>query len=107
MVMGLIPVVGVPLPLISYGGTAMLTVMFGFGLMMSRLTSTGDARNPPRRRPESPAALTNLGRTLCYQPDLRRAANAARDGRIAQLVEQLTLNQRVAGSILLRPPISP
>jgi rod shape determining protein RodA len=35
MVMGLLPVVGVPLPLISYGGTAMLTVMFGFGLMMS------------------------------------------------------------------------
>ena len=34
-VMGLIPVVGVPLPLISYGGTAMLTVMFGFGLLMS------------------------------------------------------------------------
>jgi len=34
MVMGLIPVVGVPLPLISYGGTAMLTVMFGFGLVM-------------------------------------------------------------------------
>jgi rod shape determining protein RodA len=35
MVMGLVPVVGVPLPLISYGGTAMLTVMFGFGLLMS------------------------------------------------------------------------
>ena len=35
MVMGLIPVVGVPLPLISYGGTAMLTVMFGFGLLIS------------------------------------------------------------------------
>ena len=35
MVMGLIPVVGVPLPLISYGGTAMLTVMLGFGLLMS------------------------------------------------------------------------
>ncbi|MBV9860088.1 MAG: rod shape-determining protein RodA [Alphaproteobacteria bacterium] len=35
MVMGLIPVVGVPLPLISYGGTAMLTVMFGFGLLMN------------------------------------------------------------------------
>ena len=35
MVMGLIPVVGVPLPLISYGGTAMLTVMFGFGLLVS------------------------------------------------------------------------
>jgi rod shape determining protein RodA len=35
MVMGLIPVVGVPLPLISYGGTAMLTLMFGFGLLIS------------------------------------------------------------------------
>ena len=34
MVMGLIPVVGVPLPLISYGGTAMLTLMFGFGLLL-------------------------------------------------------------------------
>jgi rod shape determining protein RodA len=35
MVMGLVPVVGVPLPLISYGGTAMLTVMGGLGLVMS------------------------------------------------------------------------
>lgn len=35
MVMGLIPVVGVPLPLISYGGTAMLTLMIGLGIMMS------------------------------------------------------------------------
>lgn len=35
MVIGLIPVVGVPLPLISYGGTSMLTVMFGFGLLLS------------------------------------------------------------------------
>jgi rod shape determining protein RodA len=37
MVMGLIPVVGVPLPLISYGGTSMLSVMMGFGLLMSVL----------------------------------------------------------------------
>lgn len=35
MVMGLIPVVGAPLPLISYGGTSMLAVMIGFGLMLS------------------------------------------------------------------------
>jgi len=34
MVMGLIPVVGVPLPLISYGGTAMMTLLIGFGLLM-------------------------------------------------------------------------
>ncbi len=35
MVMGLAPVVGVPLPLVSYGGTVMLTVMVSFGLVMS------------------------------------------------------------------------
>ena len=35
MVMGLIPVVGAPLPLVSYGGTAMLAAMIGFGLMIS------------------------------------------------------------------------
>ena len=37
MVMGLIPVVGVPLPLISYGGTSMLAVMMGFGMVISVL----------------------------------------------------------------------
>jgi len=35
MVMGMAPVVGVPLPLISYGGTVILVVMGGFGLIMS------------------------------------------------------------------------
>nr|WP_269815668.1 rod shape-determining protein RodA [Parvularcula mediterranea] len=35
MVMGLAPVVGVPLPLVSYGGTVMLSMMAGFGLVMS------------------------------------------------------------------------
>ncbi|MEM7729217.1 MAG: rod shape-determining protein RodA [Pseudomonadota bacterium] len=35
MVMGLLPVVGVPLPLVSYGGTVILAVMGGFGLMLS------------------------------------------------------------------------
>jgi len=51
MVMGLIPVVGVPLPLISYGGSAMVTVMFGFGLVMNvgihhdvRISRLGESR---------------------------------------------------------------
>jgi len=35
MVMGLAPVVGVPMPLLSYGGTVMMTVMIGFGLVQS------------------------------------------------------------------------
>ena len=35
MVMGLAPVVGVPMPLLSYGGSSMMTVMIGFGLILS------------------------------------------------------------------------
>ncbi len=35
MVMGMLPVVGVPLPMISYGGSAMLTMMVSFGLILS------------------------------------------------------------------------
>ncbi|MFC3120658.1 rod shape-determining protein RodA [Agaribacter flavus] len=35
MVSGLLPVVGVPLPLISYGGTSMVTLLAGFGILMS------------------------------------------------------------------------
>lgn len=35
MVTGLVPVVGVPLPLISYGGTSMVTLLAGFGILMS------------------------------------------------------------------------
>jgi rod shape determining protein RodA len=35
MVIGILPVVGVPLPLISYGGTSMVTLLAGFGILMS------------------------------------------------------------------------
>jgi len=35
MVMGMAPVVGVPMPMLSYGGTVMLTVMIGFGLIQA------------------------------------------------------------------------
>lgn len=35
MVLGLIPVVGIPLPLISYGGTVMLSIMASFGILLS------------------------------------------------------------------------
>ena len=35
MVSGLLPVVGVPLPLVSYGGTSLVTLMAGFGILMS------------------------------------------------------------------------
>jgi rod shape determining protein RodA len=35
MVTGLMPVVGIPLPLLSFGGTAMLTIMVGMALVLS------------------------------------------------------------------------
>ncbi|MDO8843704.1 MAG: rod shape-determining protein RodA [Methylicorpusculum sp.] len=35
MVIGILPVVGVPLPLVSYGGTSMITLLAGFGILMS------------------------------------------------------------------------
>jgi rod shape determining protein RodA len=35
MVSGILPVVGVPLPLMSYGGTAILSLCLGFGILMS------------------------------------------------------------------------
>ena len=35
MVMGLAPVVGVPLPLVSYGGSAMFVLMIAFGIIQS------------------------------------------------------------------------
>jgi rod shape determining protein RodA len=38
MVTGILPVVGVPLPLISYGGTALLSILIGFGILMSIAT---------------------------------------------------------------------
>ena len=47
MVMGLLPVVGVPLPLVSYGGSAMLTVMIAFGLILS--VAVHRNMNLPRR----------------------------------------------------------
>ncbi len=41
MVSGLLPVVGLPLPLISYGGSAMVTLLIGFGMLMSIHTHKG------------------------------------------------------------------
>ncbi len=95
MVMGLMPVVGVPLPLISYGGTAMLTVMATLGLMMSvyihrdvRIPRRGglgprQAAPPARvRRPLGPAGIARgaagapgkPGRGPWRAPRQRRAA---------------------------------
>lgn len=39
MVSGILPVVGVPLPLVSYGGTSLVTIMAGFGILMSIKTN--------------------------------------------------------------------
>lgn len=53
MVMGLVPVVGAPLPLISYGGTALLSVMAGYGLLLSASLGkdTAIGNSPPFDEP--------------------------------------------------------
>ncbi len=48
MVMGAIPVGGVPLPLVSHGGSALLTAMFGFGLLLSVEVHRDVAADPER-----------------------------------------------------------
>ncbi|WP_243451124.1 rod shape-determining protein RodA [Sphingosinicella sp. CPCC 101087] len=50
MVMGLAPVVGIPLPLISYGGSAMMTIMICLGIMMS--IDRQNRLDPRRRQPD-------------------------------------------------------
>ncbi|WP_417581979.1 rod shape-determining protein RodA [Nitrincola sp.] len=45
MVSGLLPVVGVPLPMISYGGTSIVTLMAGFGILMSVSAHSGVQRH--------------------------------------------------------------
>ena len=35
MVLGLLPIVGSPLPILSYGGSSMMAIMFGLGIVMS------------------------------------------------------------------------
>lgn len=59
MVAGLFPVVRVRLPLISFGGTAVLTVMFGFGLLMSVHIDRDVRLN---RRSEAQPAWPTIGR---------------------------------------------
>jgi cell division protein FtsW (lipid II flippase) len=44
MVAGSAPVVGVPLPLISYGGTSLFSLMFGLGLAISAARGSGSKR---------------------------------------------------------------
>ena len=40
MVSGILPVVGVPLPLVSYGGTSLLSLFMSFGVLMAISTET-------------------------------------------------------------------
>ena len=46
MVTGLLPVVGVPLPMVSYGGTSMVTLMLGFGMIMAVRSAKRFLGNP-------------------------------------------------------------
>lgn len=60
MVTGLVPVVGVPLPLVSYGGTAMMTLMVGIGFLLNvSVHRTMEGADGPAEATERPAWLTS------------------------------------------------
>ena len=65
MVMGLAPVVGVPLPLVSFGGSAVMTVMLCLGLLMAleRQQRTGSSRWPELR---SRRGRMNVAETVAH-----------------------------------------
>ena len=61
MVAGLIPVVGVPLPFISYGGTAMLTLQVGFGLVLSaKVYRDAEMEVEASGRPAGPGSIAAM-----------------------------------------------
>ena len=61
MVTGLIPVVGVPLPFISYGGTAMLTLQAGFGLVLSaKVYRDVEMEEEAAGRPPGPGSIAAM-----------------------------------------------
>jgi cell division protein FtsW len=67
-VIGMLPVIGVPLPLVSSGGTALLTTMFGLGMLLSF------ARHEPECRTALAGRPSLLRRSLAVVPGVRRHA---------------------------------
>jgi cell division protein FtsW len=72
-VIGMLPVIGVPLPLVSSGGTALLTTMFALGMLLAFARQEPDCRAALAGRPSL------LRRSLVVVPGLRRRAGE-RDG---------------------------
>ena len=61
MVAGMIPVVGVPLPFISYGGTAMLTLQIGFGFVLSaKVYRDVEMEDEASGRPAGPGSIAAM-----------------------------------------------
>jgi cell division protein FtsW len=73
-VIGMLPVIGVPLPLVSAGGTALVTTMFGLGMLLSF------ARQEPGCRDALASKPSILSRSLAVVPGVR-GAFAGRRGR--------------------------
>ena len=78
MVMGLAPVVGIPLPLVSYGGSAMMTVMICLGMLMSidRDTRKDELRALERLQSRGAATRCRLRRSGLMPPRRRSATDA-------------------------------
>ena len=56
MVLGLLPVIGIPLPLISYGGSSLLVTLVALGVLLNCATTEPGAAACPLDRPSAPSA---------------------------------------------------
>ena len=76
-VLGLLPITGVPLPLVSYGGSSLIPTLVALGMLMAFAKAEPDARRALRRK--STAAVTATALTCTSSS--RRAGRAATSNR--------------------------
>ena len=79
MVVGVLPVTGVPLPMFSYGGSAMWTNMAALGLVFAVLRESEDPRVRYQRRTGRPVGGFGSLRATNAERDGRRPANVTRE----------------------------
>jgi hypothetical protein len=81
MVMGMAPVVGVPLPLLSYGGSAMLVLLVGFGLVQSAHAGDGGRGGAEDFGPRRAKGRVAAGQVVAKVEDLRHVGAGQDDPR--------------------------
>ncbi|MDP9432937.1 MAG: putative lipid II flippase FtsW [Actinomycetota bacterium] len=97
-VVGLLPITGIPLPMVSYGGTSMLTSMFALGMLLSfARTEPGAAQALASRPTLLRRALSHVPPDLTVPGRLRRRPGRGAAGRTARPARTAAGSARPAG----------